>query len=87
MQAKLKSFRISPRYKYGLDIPRNFKDTEKLDKKNGNTKSMDSDKLEHKQLDNYDLFIDKGKFAGCRIPKGFQLIRVHTIFDVKVDSR
>ena len=48
---------------------------------------MDSNKLEHKQLDDNDVFIDKGKFAGCRIPKGFRLIRVHTIFDVKVDGR
>ena len=28
-----------------------------------------------------------GRFAGCRIPRGYQLIRVHTIFDVKVDGR
>ena len=41
---------------------------------------------EHKQLDDYDVFIDKGKFAGCKIPRGFRLIRVHTIFDVKVDG-
>ena len=45
------------------------------------------EKLEHKQLNNYDAFVDKGKFVGCRIPEGFQLIRVHTIFDVKVDGR
>ena len=86
-QTKLKSFRISPRYKYRFKVPKNFKHAEKLDKKNGNTKWMDSNKLEHKQLDDYDVFIDKGKFAGCKIPRGFRLIRVHTIFDVKVDGR
>ena len=86
-QAKLKLFWISPRYKYGFEVPKNFKDPKKLDKKNGNTKIMGSNKLEYKQLDNYDVFIDKGKFAGCRIPKGFRLIRVHTIFDVKVDGQ
>ena len=68
-------------------MPKNYKHAEKLDKKNGNTKSVDSNKLEHKQLDDYDILIDKGKFAGCRIPRGFRLIRVHTIFDVKVDRR
>ena len=47
---------------------------------------MDSNKLEHKQLDDYDVFIDKGKFVGFRIPRGFRLTRVHTIFDVKVDG-
>ena len=77
----------SPRYKYGFGVPKNFKDAQKLDKKNGNTKWMDLNKLEHKQFDNYDAFIDKGKFAGRKIPRGFRLIRVHTIFDVKVDSR
>ena len=58
-QAKLKSFRISPRYKYGFKVPRNFNEAEKLDRKKGNTKWMDSNKLEHEQLDNYDVFIDK----------------------------
>ena len=86
-QAKLKSFRISPRYKYGFEVPKNYKHAEKLDKKNGNTKWMDSNKLEHKQLDDYDIFIDKYKFAGCRIPIGFGLIQVHTIFDIEVDGR
>ena len=48
---------------------------------------MDSNKLKHKRLDKYDVFVDTGKFAGCRIPKGFRLIQFHTIFDVKVDGR
>ena len=48
---------------------------------------MEANKLEHKQLREYDVFTDKGRFAGCRIPRGYQLIRVHTIFDVKVDGR
>ena len=30
---------------------------------------------------------DKGKFAGYKIPRGFRLIRINTIFDVKVDGR
>ena len=86
-QAKLKSFWISPQYKYRFEVPKNFKHTEKLDEKNENTKLMDSNKLEHKQLEEYDVFIDKGKFAGCRIPRDFRWIRVYTIFDVKVDGR
>ena len=66
---------------------KNYKHAEKLDKKNGNTKWMDLNKLENKQLDDYDIFIDKGKFAGCRIPRGFRLIRVHTIFKSSVFTR
>ena len=36
-QAKLRSFWISPQYKYGFEVPKNYKHAEKLDKKNGNT--------------------------------------------------
>ena len=77
-QSKLQSFWISPRYKYGFEVPKNFKDAQKLDKKNGNTKWMDSNQLEHEQLADYDVFIDKGIFAGYKTPKNFRLIRVHT---------
>ena len=71
---------------YGFEVPKNYKDAEKLDKKNGNTKWLDTNKLlEHKQLADYDVFIDKGKFSGCKIPRGFRFIQVYTIFDVKVD--
>ena len=73
-QAKLRSFRVSLCYKYGFEVPKNYKYVEKLDKKNGNTKWVDSNKLKHAQLDDYDVFIDKGKFAGCKIPRGFRLI-------------
>ena len=48
---------------------------------------MDSNKLEHEQLKEYEVLADKEKFTGCRIPRGYQLIRVHTIFDVKVDGQ
>ena len=34
-QVKLRFFRISPQYKYGFEVPKNFKHSEKLDKKNG----------------------------------------------------
>ena len=47
-QAKLRSFRISSQYKYRFEVPKNCKHSEKLDKKNGNKKWMDSNKLEHK---------------------------------------
>ena len=69
-QAKLQSFWILPRYKYGFEVPKNFKDAQKLDKKNVNTKWMDLNKLEHKQLADYDVFIDKGKFSGCKFLEG-----------------
>ena len=33
------------------------------------------------------MFKDQGLFAGYIIPHGYQLIRVHTTFDVQVDRR
>ena len=84
-QAKLNVLKYSPRYKYGFEIPKNYEDTKRLDRNNGNDDWKKTNKLEHEQLKEYDIFTDKERFAGCRIPRGYQLIRVHTIFDVKVD--
>ena len=47
-QAKLQSFWIFPLYKYGFEVPKNFKDAQKMNKKNSNTKWMDLNKLEPK---------------------------------------
>ena len=35
----------------------------------------------------YNIFKDRGPFTGCIIPRGYQLLRIHTIFDVKVDGQ
>ena len=37
-QVKLKSFQISPQYKYKVEVPKNYKHAKKLEKKNDNTK-------------------------------------------------
>ena len=86
-QAKLHLLKYSPKYKYGFEVPRNYADAERLDKKNGNDNWYKANKLEHAQLKEYEVFTDQGRFAGNRIQRGYQLIRVHTIFDVKVDGR
>ena len=72
-------------YKYRYEVPKSYKDIKRLDKKNGNTNWIDANKLKHKHLAKYNLLKDRGLFHGCIIPCGYQLIRVHTIFDVKVD--
>ena len=66
---------------------RNYEDAERLDRKNGNDNWKDANKLEHAQLKEYKVFTDKGRFAGNRTPRGYQLIRVHTSFDINVDGR
>jgi hypothetical protein len=43
--------------------------------------------MEHEQLSEYKVFINKGKFHEGNIPEGYRKIKVHTIFDVKHDGR
>jgi hypothetical protein len=86
-QAKLRSFRVSPKYKYGFSIPRNCKEAIEFDVRNGNTKWQDANRLEHGQLSEYKVFLNKGKFHEGNIPEGYCKIKVHTIFDVKHDGR
>jgi hypothetical protein len=43
--------------------------------------------LEHGQLAEYEVFVDKGKFHEGNIPEGYCKIEVYTIFDVKHDGR
>ena len=82
-QAKLRSYNSAPRFKYGVEVPRDFKHAMWLDKRNGNTQWADATKLEMSQLDDYSTFKDVGK----TIPEGYKKIRVHLVFDVKHDGR
>ena len=84
-QAKLRSFRLSPKYKYGFEIPRDYKHAIELDAKSGTTRWSDATHLEMAQLDEYDCFQDQG--TGAIVPKGFKKIRVHLIYDIKHDGR
>jgi hypothetical protein len=70
-QAKLRSFRLAPKYKYRIEIPRDYKHAMELDEKHGNTQCVNATSLEMVQLD-YDCFHDQGKGVG--IPKGLKKI-------------
>jgi hypothetical protein len=84
-QAKLRSFCLAPKYKYGFEILGDYKHAIELDEKHGTTQWVDATSLEMVQLDDYDCFHDQGK--GVDIPKGFKKIRVHLIYDVKHNAR
>jgi len=86
-QAYLRSFRTAPKYKYGIEIPRNYEDAMRLDRLNGNTKWSDATKLELKQIDDYESFLDLGHKSRVRPPEGYKRIRVHLVFDCKHDGR
>jgi Reverse transcriptase (RNA-dependent DNA polymerase) len=84
-QAKLKSVRRGPIFKYGFEVPRSFKHAMELDKANGNSKWFDAIKTEATQIKDYGTFKDIG--LGTKVPDGFKLIRCHFVFDVKHDGR
>ena len=85
--AKMRSYKYSPRYKCGYELPRNgdYNHAKELDRRNGNTKWQDAIKLERSQLHEYTTFDDRG--ANGVPPKGYKKIRVHIVFDVKHDGR
>jgi diadenosine tetraphosphatase ApaH/serine/threonine PP2A family protein phosphatase len=67
-QAKLRSFGLVQKYKYGFEILWDYKHAIELDEKHGTTQWVDATSLEMVQLDNYDCFHDQG--TGVDIPKG-----------------
>ena len=85
-QAKLRSFQTSLRYKFGYLIPNSWPEAKELDKRNGNKKWVMARKLKMDQIKDFQVFIDKGKFAYSKIPRGYTLITSHPIFDVKHDG-
>jgi hypothetical protein len=84
-QAKLRSFRTSPKYQYGFEVPRTYAHRIQLDKRNGNNKWNESTSLKFAQLAEYDTFTDLEKDG--RPPDDFKKIRVHLIYAVKHDGR
>jgi len=65
------------KYKFGIRIPRNFREAVELDNENGNTLWQDTLQKEMDQIKAYKTFTDLGK--GTRIPKGHQKICVHIV--------
>ena len=56
-QAKLRSFRTAPRYKFGYLIPNSWTEAKELDKRNGNKKWALARKLEMDQIKDFQVFI------------------------------
>ena len=63
-QAKLKQFRRSPVYKFGIEVPRDHWDAMRLDKQNGNAHWYDAEQIELAQIDEYETFRDHGYQQG-----------------------
>ena len=86
-QAKLRSYRRTPKYKYGFQVPNDYNEALRLDVRNGNSRWQESINTELLQIDEYDTFHDKGHKDNTAPPDGYKKIRVHLVFDVKHDGR
>ena len=75
----------SVKYKFGIQVPKGIKNVINLDKKNVNNLWKEAIKTELKHLTEYQTFIilDPGE----NIPKGYQKIPYHIVFDVTYDKQ
>ena len=84
-QAKLRSYRRAPKYKFGYEVPQTHERAMELDRLAGNTKWKDAETKEMLCLSDYHVFKDLGK--GGKAPEGYKKIQVQVIYDVKHDGR
>ena len=84
-QAKRKSFRNTPVWKYGFLVPKNYEQAMELDRRSGNNRWQEAIDKEFAQVDEYDTFVDKG--FDWKPGKDYTKINVHLVFDVKHDGR
>jgi hypothetical protein len=77
-----------PKYKFGIQVPRNVKEAIRLDKENGNTLWQDAMQAEIKQLLDFKTFqiLPKGETTFPDMAK-YQYVPLHFVFDVKFDLR
>ena len=73
-------------FKFGIEIPKDYKDAMRLDREAGNNLWKEAVEKEMNQLKQYKVFIDLGKANGPP-PPGYKVIRGHLIFSVKYDLR
>src|SRR5688572_4888059 len=71
------------RIKFGIEVPRGYKDALRLDEQIGNTLWQDAIKTELDQINSYGTFKDNVK----KVSKDYKRIPVHFVFDVKFDTR
>ncbi len=83
--AKRKSLREGDVYKFGVQIPRHVKQAKEIDAKNNNTFWQDAMDHELAQLHKFNTFHDLG--VRRNKPDGYQMTKVHWVFDVKHDLR
>ena len=84
-QANLQRAPRGVRFKFGDQVPRNWKEAMELDAKNNSTLWHDAIKKEMDQIAEYGTLRDLGR--GATAPSGYKKITVLPVFDVKHDLR
>jgi hypothetical protein len=84
-QHKKQHKRFAAIFMYGVEIPRDSNHARRLDKQNGNTRWVDSEHLELRQLFDYEFAHDVG--FGDKMLAGYTKIRCRMIYAVKHDGR
>ena len=82
-QAKLRSYIRAHKFKYGIEVPRDYDHAMEIDCSNQNHEWKKAIDLEMSQLDEYDTFIDNGKIW----PGGYKKLKIYLVFDVQHDGR
>ena len=83
-QAKLKPFRHSSIYRFGVQVPCNHEEAIDLDRKDGGNLWADAEMRELNQIDEYNTFTDLGNAVH---PKDHKRIRLHIVYNIKPDLR
>jgi hypothetical protein len=68
-------------HKYGIEVPKSVDDAKRIDTKNGNTVWWDAIM---KEMKNVRIAFEKFKGNERELPPGYQQIKCHMIFDVKL---
>ena len=84
-KAKIGQHFNKPKFKCGVEVPKNHADAVHLDEQNSNTLWQDTTKLWMELMQEHKVFKDSGKHAP--VPDGHKNIHVHLVFDVKHDGR
>ena len=69
-------------HKFGIEIPKTWDDAVRIDKENGNTLWQDAIKKEMKNVQVAFKTLEDGE----KIPVGYQEIKCHMVFDVKMED-
>jgi len=77
--------RRNNRYKFGVKIPRDFREARKFQEEAGHTKWTDAERVELDNLFEYETFKDLGPNATP--PEGYQKINMIWVYDCKHDFR